>query len=418
MKKICKYCGQVYETKSRKSFMCKSKECIRQYDRERLNTENLVCESCGKEFKGKKGQRFCCNSCARKEQYHLIKCVVCGKEFKGKSSSKYCSEECKNKETIITIKCNYCGKEFKGTKDRKYCSLSCASKVGNTKLKEQYKDFYTKRIEDCKKMILSKKMKLEILEVEDAETYKEAIFTVKCKECGEIHEVKGKSAIRDGHYSGCKKCTYKYREKTLECKMCKNKFARLNKEGLCAECNKRIKKERRQKLKRYKKAGKCGNCGRYLIGNSKKKCYICKEEEKEIKRNEEYLKEKICKQCGEIFHSYKSNSKYCSEKCIKKHENHEKQIRRDNRLKENGIVDKTITLEKLYKRDNGTCKICGHKCDYTDYYIDENGTYIAGNNYPSIDHIKPISKGGCHTWENVQLAHRICNTIKNDKVKD
>ena len=103
---------------------------------------------------------------------------------------------------------------------------------------------------------------------------------------------------------------------------------------------------------------------------------------------------------------------------MKKHENHEKQIRRDNRLKENGVVDKTITLEKLYKRDNGICKICGYKCDYTDYYIDENGTYIAGNNYPSIDHIKPISKGGCHTWENVQLVHRICNIIKNDKVKD
>ena len=122
MKKICKYCGQVYETKSRKSFMCKSKECIRQYDRERLNTENLVCESCGKEFKGKKGQRFCSNSCARKEQYYFIKCIVCGKEFKAKSTkTKYCSEECKNKETIMTIKCNYCGKEFKGTKDRKDC---------------------------------------------------------------------------------------------------------------------------------------------------------------------------------------------------------------------------------------------------------------------------------------------------------
>ena len=91
---------------------------------------------------------------------------------------------------------------------------------------------------------------------------------------------------------------------------------------------------------------------------------------------------------------------------------------KDDMLDDEAIIMLDNTLEKLYKRDNGICKICGHKCDYTDYYIDENGTYIAGNNYPSIDHIKPISKGGCHTWENVQLAHRICNTIKNDKVKD
>ena len=45
-------------------------------------------------------------------------------------------------------------------------------------------------------------------------------------------------------------------------------------------------------------------------------------------------------------------------------------------------------------------------------------TFISGNNYPSIDHVIPVSKGGTHTWDNVKLAHRHCNTMKsNDLAK-
>lgn len=40
--------------------------------------------------------------------------------------------------------------------------------------------------------------------------------------------------------------------------------------------------------------------------------------------------------------------------------------------------------------------------------------YCSGPMYPSIDHIVPMSKGGGHVWENVQVAHIICNTEKGD----
>jgi 5-methylcytosine-specific restriction endonuclease McrA len=42
--------------------------------------------------------------------------------------------------------------------------------------------------------------------------------------------------------------------------------------------------------------------------------------------------------------------------------------------------------------------------------------FIAYGLYPSIDHIVPLAKGGNHTWNNVQLAHHYCNTLKRDKV--
>lgn len=34
----------------------------------------------------------------------------------------------------------------------------------------------------------------------------------------------------------------------------------------------------------------------------------------------------------------------------------------------------------------------------------------------TIDHIIPLSKGGTHTYNNVQLAHYICNSKKSDKI--
>ena len=31
---------------------------------------------------------------------------------------------------------------------------------------------------------------------------------------------------------------------------------------------------------------------------------------------------------------------------------------------------------------------------------------------PSIDHLIPVSDGGAHTWDNVALAHRTCNSTR------
>lgn len=72
-----------------------------------------------------------------------------------------------------------------------------------------------------------------------------------------------------------------------------------------------------------------------------------------------------------------------------------------------------ITLAKLIKRDGLRCAICGGLCNLNDHGWSE---YI-GATYPSIDHIIPMSKGGGHTWDNVQVAHMICNSLKSDKLE-
>lgn len=140
---------------------------------------------------------------------------------------------------------------------------------------------------------------------------------------------------------------------------------------------------------------------------------------KEREREERFWKQdftqsalsfRICPECGTPH--LDTRRKYCSEECSRKVINR----RGDHRIRHMRKVDKSISLKKLYLRDRGKCWICGDKCDFNDCRHDENGNFIVGLTYPSIDHVYPISKGGAHSWDNVKLAHHYCNTLKNDKV--
>ena len=140
----------------------------------------------------------------------------------------------------------------------------------------------------------------------------------------------------------------------------------------------------------------------------KQKKILVKKFEKQQKLNN-----RVCSECGQVYNAKHVNQKYCSIECARRHENRIKEITRRKYIRLNGKVNWDISLEKLIKRDNNSCHICGGKCNQKDYKIIDNN-FIVGKDYPSIDHIKPVSKGGTHTWDNIKLAHHYCNTIKND----
>ena len=119
---------------------------------------------------------------------------------------------------------------------------------------------------------------------------------------------------------------------------------------------------------------------------------------------------KVCQECGDLFIPTNGRWVYCSEVCNRKGTNRKK----DKRLNASNIIDRDITLHKLYKRDKGKCYLCGCLCDWEDKKIDANGHTIVGNNYPSIDHVTPLKLGGMHSWGNVRLACHRCNTLKRD----
>jgi len=116
-----------------------------------------------------------------------------------------------------------------------------------------------------------------------------------------------------------------------------------------------------------------------------------------------------CIVCGEEYKTMNPSQKTCSSKCGKKLSYSRKQ----KRIPKSQMIDNDITLEALYRRDSGVCYLCGEKCDWDD----KNENFV-GPNYPSIDHIIPVSRGGFHSWNNVRLAHFLCNVNKSDSMID
>lgn len=140
-----------------------------------------------------------------------------------------------------------------------------------------------------------------------------------------------------------------------------------------------------------------------------------------IIKHEELLKRRIeekhryCRQCGKEFYSNRYQHFFCSENCRLKFQNKKHDIKRRIKIK-SALVDNDISLEKLIKRDKYKCWICGKKVDLNDYEVREDGCFISGPSYPSIDHVMALSNGGLHSWSNVRLAHRICNMKKSDNI--
>lgn len=62
----------------------------------------------------------------------------------------------------------------------------------------------------------------------------------------------------------------------------------------------------------------------------------------------------------------------------------------------------------IYERDIWICGLCSTPVDPDCAWPDPMS--------PSLDHVLPLSLGGTHTYENVQLAHLTCNVSKGNRV--
>ena len=112
------------------------------------------------------------------------------------------------------------------------------------------------------------------------------------------------------------------------------------------------------------------------------------------------LEFKVCPVCNKVF---VGKAKYCSARC-----------KENNKWKLKDGYRHSFPLEEVYERDNGVCYLCGGLCDWNDWE-ERDGVIVYGNLYPSRDHVVPKSHGGQNSWENIRLAHRICNSIKHDR---
>lgn len=105
-----------------------------------------------------------------------------------------------------------------------------------------------------------------------------------------------------------------------------------------------------------------------------------------------------CAECDEPFVTNVHHARFCSKPCASKWKRREKGHRRRKRKK--AQHDDRISLMKVAKRDDWLCHLCRLPVDKATW---------------SIDHLVPLSHGGSHTYDNVALAHRLCNSIRADR---
>lgn len=123
---------------------------------------------------------------------------------------------------------------------------------------------------------------------------------------------------------------------------------------------------------------------------------------------------KTCKNClGEFYHfEIGAGDSYCSDKCLseakrllRKKNANSGNIRR--RCKKYGAYYEPVNRNKVLQRDGNRCKACNVKVQRKDIYAE---------NAAELDHIVPLSKGGAHTYSNIQTLCRKCNAEKCDNM--
>jgi 5-methylcytosine-specific restriction endonuclease McrA len=76
------------------------------------------------------------------------------------------------------------------------------------------------------------------------------------------------------------------------------------------------------------------------------------------------------------------------------------QLAHETRARRLGLAYDLIDLRKVYAHHKGLCGICGEPVSLESF---------------TIDHIIPVSRRGPHLFDNLQPAHRSCNSRKGDQ---
>ena len=207
--------------------------------------------------------------------------------------------------------------------------------------------------------------------------------TYVCKQCGKEFKPKAKDRI-----TFCsRECAFDFKHDHIKPKI-KPEPKKI--ECVCVICGKRFENNRRCKL--------CSNeCRKEL---ARRKTYKHNYESKALKPHR-------CKECGLEFIPEYGNKRrsFCSDECM--HRSQKRDYHVKARVKNKDLYISHINFDDICKRDKCICQICGVSIDMS-----------LKASHPmsvTVDHIMPLSKGGTHEIDNVQLAHRICNIMKSDK---
>jgi 5-methylcytosine-specific restriction endonuclease McrA len=133
---------------------------------------------------------------------------------------------------------------------------------------------------------------------------------------------------------------------------------------------------------------------------------------------------------AEYHHCVRKNPGGACKPCRKIASEHSKQWRQQNperirdlvrqagyrrRMRKEAVEQVPYTRKEILERDDYCCHICGGKVNLA---APNQAGQPGWEDYPHLDHVIPLSKGGPDTPNNVRTSHARCNIVKSDKLID
>ena len=143
---------------------------------------------------------------------------------------------------------------------------------------------------------------------------------------------------------------------------------------LCKECQKRITAERQPYVPPQKDLRQCDLCLRLFMADGRRNRY--------------------CEDCSDQADR------------LWREQNPDKlwQIGARRRARERAAFVEDVDRTVVFERDDWTCRICDEPLARDAVHPDPLS--------PTVDHVVPLSRGGKHSYANVQSAHFLCNVLK------
>lgn len=169
-------------------------------------------------------------------------------------------------------------------------------------------------------------------------------------------------------------------------------------------------------------------CGCGALGPRQGKCARCRDNDAAVKVLFEIFMENLtgkhCRYCSVIIPRGERTKSHCrAPACVEASVSDRREAKRKShrtarilyghKWKEiariRGVPYEPVDYRVVLERDAWTCQICGSPTP-----AELRGTH--DQRAPEVDHIIPISRGGPHTYSNVQCACRQCNREKSNRL--